>query len=118
MKIMDKRYGAEVITNKGKIYKYDAVECMINQDKLKEENISSYHVTDFSLPGDLVNAKKSFYLISENLQSPMGANLTSFKNREEAEKHQKEFSGEVYDWQEVIEQIKTNYGKKNPGHNR
>ena len=30
MSIVDKRYGAEVLTTKGKVFKYDALECMIN----------------------------------------------------------------------------------------
>ena len=30
MTIVDPRYGAELVTTKGKVYKYDAVECLIN----------------------------------------------------------------------------------------
>ncbi len=30
MTIVDKLHAAEVVTNKGKVYKFDATECMIN----------------------------------------------------------------------------------------
>ena len=111
MKIMDNRYGAEIITNKGKVYKYDAVECMIKQDQIRSEDIKTHYVIDFSHPGNLVEANNSFYLISEKLPSPMGANLTSFKEKGEVEKHQKEFGGSVYNWQEIVEHIKTSNEK-------
>lgn len=111
MKIMDNKYGAEIITNKGKVYKYDAVECMIKQDMIKNEEIESHYVIDFSHPGNLAEANNSFYLISEKLPSPMGANLTSFKERDDAEKNQKEFGGTVYSWQEIVEYINSSNAK-------
>lgn len=111
MKIMDNRYGAELITTKGKVYKYDAVECIIKQNMIGNDEIETQYVIDFSHPGNLAEANNSFYLISEKLPSPMGANLTSFKDKVDAEKNQKEFGGTVYNWQEIFEHIKTSNEK-------
>jgi copper chaperone NosL len=33
MTIAEPNYGAELITEKGRVYKYDAAECMVNQLK-------------------------------------------------------------------------------------
>ena len=42
MTIMDKKFGAEILTKKGKAVKFDALECMINY--LLENNINESDV--------------------------------------------------------------------------
>ena len=70
MTIVDKQHAAEIVTKKGKPFKYDAIECMVRD---------------------------------ENLPSPMGANLTGFKNKEQAELVIKEKNGTLYTWTELKE---------------
>ena len=102
MNIVDKQHAAEIVTRKGKAYKYDAIECMI-RDVLKrdETEIALFLITDYYNPGKLVDATKATYLISENLPSPMGANLTGFESKNKAEETQKEKSGTLYSWDEL-----------------
>ena len=102
MNIVDKQHAAEIVTQKGKAYKYDAIECMI-RDVLKrdETEIALFLITDYYNPGKLVDATKAVYLISENLPSPMGANLTGFESKSKAEETQKEKSGTLYSWDEL-----------------
>ena len=102
MNIVDKQHAAEIVTQKGKAYKYDAIECMI-RDVLKrdETEIALFLITDYYNPGKLVDATKALYLISENLPSPMGANLTGFESKNKAEETQKEKSGTLYSWDEL-----------------
>lgn len=102
MNIVDKQHAAEIVTQKGKAYKYDAIECMI-RDVLKrdETEIALFLITDYYNPGKLVDATKALYLISENLPSPMGANLTGFESKSKAEETQKEKSGTLYSWDEL-----------------
>jgi copper chaperone NosL len=69
--------------------------------ELDESEISLFLINDYAKPGKLVDALSATYLISENLTSPMGANLTGFKNREEAEKILKEKNGTLYTWTEL-----------------
>jgi copper chaperone NosL len=81
MIISDPRFGAELVTLKGKIYKYDAIECMVT-DVLKngEDHYAYILVTDFATPGTLVDAREMQYLISEKLPSPMGGNLSAHRS--------------------------------------
>ncbi len=102
MNIVDKQHAAEIVTNKGKPYKYDAVECMVRDMKERDEKeISLILITDYNSPGKLIDATSAIYLISENLPSPMGANLTGFQNRSDAEKTASEKDGNLYSWDEL-----------------
>jgi copper chaperone NosL len=104
MTIVDQQHAAEIVTKKGKPFKYDAIECMVRDIKNEKENeFSLFLINDYSRPGNLVDAKLSTYLISENLPSPMGANLTGFQNKEEAQLILKEKNGRLYTWTELKE---------------
>lgn len=102
MNIVDKQHAAEIVTQKGKAFKYDAIECMM-QDLLErdESSIAFFLMTDYFTPGKLVDATEALYLISENLPSPMGANLTGFQSKEKAEKVHKEKGGTLYSWNDL-----------------
>lgn len=109
MTIVDNKFAAEIVTNKGRVYKFDAAECMIKyikSGKIKEEDINGRFVTDASKPGQFVEAAKASYLISENFPSPMGADLSAFGSRADAEKFQKNYSGELKTWDEVLIKLK------------
>ena len=108
MTIVDREHASQVVTAKGKAYKYDAIECMVHsvQDEFKDTEMAHYLVADFGQPGELIDATKAFYLVSEKLQSPMGANLSAFKNQEAVKKAQEEFTGKVYTWKEIQEHLK------------
>jgi copper chaperone NosL len=109
MTIEDQRFGAEIVTKKGKILKFDATECMINylrKGKISEEEVAGFYVIDFSNPQKLIDAKKAVYLISPNLPSPMGANLSAFSSRSNADSQKQISGGEIYNWDEVKEKIK------------
>ena len=105
MNIVDRQHAAEIVTSKGKPYKYDAIECMMQDIKERESEIevALYLITDYSEPGKLINAEKATYLISEKLPSPMGANLTGFANKKDAVKTQHEKDGNIYTWSELKE---------------
>jgi len=102
MTIVDKQHAAQYVTKKGKAYKFDASECMLNQLKAVEgTTIALFLVNDYSNPGELVNATEATFLISENIPSPMGANLSAFKSKEEAERVHTANGGELLTWAEL-----------------
>ena len=100
MTIVDAQHGAEVVTTKGKVYKFDAIECMVRYVGEKGENtFSSFWVNDLTTTaGELVDATSCTYLISQNVPSPMGAFLSGFAEKETAKEWQQEKSGELFDW--------------------
>ncbi len=103
MTIVDKVHAAEVVTKKSKVYKFDATECMVNFIKeFDTSEIKLYLSNNYTEPEALIDATKATFLISENIPSPMGAFLSAFKNRFDAEKIQKDKSGTLYTWKELL----------------
>ncbi|MBZ9627877.1 nitrous oxide reductase accessory protein NosL [Psychroflexus sp. CAK57W] len=110
MSIVQKTHSAQMVTEKGKQHKFDAVECMVNyikQEPKKFEN-ATLLVANYNQPGEMIPAENSAYLISKSLPSPMGANLTAFATTAEAKEAQKKLDGKVYQWNELMEVINTN----------
>ena len=104
MTLTDKKYGALIFTNKGKSFKFDAAECMLDyvkENKISESEIDKYFVINLTEPGELINAAETIFLISPELRSPMGENISAFKNKADAEKYQTEFGGEIFSWDEL-----------------
>ena len=85
MTIVDKQHAAQLVTTKGKVFNFDAVECMMNQLKDDQTEMALFLVNDFDRPGELVDAKNATYLISENIPSPMGAFLSAFSEEKAAQ---------------------------------
>jgi copper chaperone NosL len=104
MTLTDKKYGALIYTQKGKSFKFDAAECMLDyvkENKNSESEIDKYFVINLTEPGELINAAETIFLISPELRSPMGENISAFKNKADAEKYQTEFGGEIFSWDEL-----------------
>jgi len=107
MTIVDKVHGGEIVTNKGKIYKFDASECMINFLKEFDTSIVELYLSNnYSEPEVFIDATKATFIISENIPSPMGAFLSAFKNKADAEKAKAEKGGTLYTWNELLEHFK------------
>lgn len=109
MNISDHKFGAEIVTKKGRIYKYDAAECMFNALSLGDipyNDAAGFYVIDAANPKQLINGVTATYLISEKLPSPMGAFLSAYKNKTDAEKNQSQFGGELKTWDDILAKFK------------
>lgn len=112
MTIMDETHGAELVTDKGKVYKYDATECMISilsEGSLSEGDASLLLVIDTSDPKVFISASNAYYLISAELKSPMSAGLSAFKDEATAKDYQGKYGGNIYKWDQV-KQIISGHG--------
>jgi copper chaperone NosL len=107
MTIVDQQHASQVVTSKGKVYKFDAIECMINF--LHENDKGPYAhtlVSDFTNPGELIDAHEVSFLISKDIPSPMGAFLSAFNNEEAALKTKNDSEGAIYNWSELLVNLK------------
>ena len=106
MTVVDAQYGAEAVTTKGRVYVFDAIECMVHftqeYTEVKYAHLLVNHYTD---PGVLHDATQSGFLISEALPSPMGAFLNALPNIEKAEVLRSEKGGDVYSWEELKKKL-------------
>lgn len=98
MTIVETKFAAEIVTKKGRATKYDAIECMVNDIKDKEEKSLAYIlVTDYTKPEKLIDATKATYLISKQIKSPMGENLSAYTTKKEAQLN----GTELYNWESL-----------------
>jgi copper chaperone NosL len=106
MNIVDKAHAAQYVSLKGKQFKYDAIECLI-REIVRNDITDMAHtlVADYSNPGKMIDAEGAFYIISSNIKSPMGANLSAVSDEKRAGEIIKELGGQIYDWTTVKPQI-------------
>lgn len=109
MIVMDKRYGAELVTDKGKIYKFDSVECLvgyIDNKKLNEKDYSSVWVGNYSNPGNLIDASKAIYLKNDELRSPMGLNVLAVETQDQFDIIFEKDGGKKLVWKDLFPLVK------------
>ncbi|AFU67705.1 copper-binding lipoprotein NosL [Psychroflexus torquis ATCC 700755] len=113
MGIVQKTHAAQLVTEKGKQHKFDAIECMVNfvKDKSGKFNNATLLVVNYNQPGKMILAESASYLISKNLPSPMGAYLTAFASVSDAEAAQEKLKGEIYQWDNLKKVIKKDIHK-------
>ncbi len=109
MTIVDRQHAAEAVTDKGKVYVFDAIECLIRfQSDNADKTFALLFVNDYDSPGELIDAASSTYLVSPAVPSPMGANLSGLSDLPSAEKMKTEKGGDLYNWAEIRKQVLTN----------
>jgi len=104
MGVADPKFGSEIITGKGKIYKFDDVGCMIRFMKtgeIEKKNISRTVVVNYEKQNDFIDADKAVLIVSESTKSPMGFNIAAFSNKESVSK----IEGKIFSWNELYNKI-------------
>ncbi len=102
MKISDGKFGGELITTKGRIYKFDDMHCMINYCKENETTkIQSFYIHDFSQSNVLIPAETAFYVKGGTINSPMHGNIIAVKTKEEAIQLAKKLNANLISWSEI-----------------
>lgn len=105
MNISDVRYGAELITQKGKVYKFDDMYCMkvFLQDEIVTKNqVHSLWLVDFEATEQLIPAEKSYLLYNSELKSPMGSNTAAFADESTRQQQHSEHSGTMLLWKDYF----------------
>ena len=107
MTIVDNQHAAEIINDKGKAFKYDAIECMLNDLKSRPANgVGMILINDYNHPGTLISAQEATYLISDAIPSPMGAYLSAGLDHLAVKELQRTAGGEIYTWASIKEKFK------------
>jgi copper chaperone NosL len=109
MGIVDPKFGGEVITKKGKVYKFDDIICMaryLKSGELKENEIAQKVVINFEKENDFLDVMKTTFWVSPELRSPMGSNTAAFSSQQAAEKAKAGKEGPLMNWDELYNKIK------------
>lgn len=99
MTIADTKFAAELITKKGRIYKFDDIICMIDFAKTFDQiKDAKYFVTDFKSTDKFIEAPNAFYIKGGNLKSPMGGNIAAFIKKEDAAANASKLGASTTTW--------------------
>lgn len=102
MSISDGRFGSEIITKKGRVYKFDDISCLLNYVSENDENqIANYYVNDYLKDNVLIDATTAWFVKHESFNSPMKGNRGAFSSKQEAEKNSEEIDAEVLNWDSI-----------------
>ncbi len=107
MTLMDKHYGTELVTPKGRVFKFDDVNCMIEfgrREAAKHGDGTALYVIDFNTPNRFLEAEKAVYLHHKKLRSPMRGDVAAFRSGAAAGEVMAKLGdgGKILTWQDVL----------------
>ena len=109
MTLMDNKFGAEIVTKKGKVYKFDDLNCMINfynSGYEPEDNMAYKLVIDFANPGQFIDATQNYYVKSDSIRTPMASGVAAFSNEKDFKSYKKKWKGILLSWGELTTEFK------------
>jgi copper chaperone NosL len=109
MAIVDEKFGSELVTKKGKVYKFDDIGCMVWQLETGSpaaKDLAHTVVINFEKKNDFLDVHKTFFVLSDEIRSPMNFRTAAFASRESAEKFLQGKKGEILNWEEIYKKFK------------
>ncbi len=103
MTISDARFGAEIITGKGRVYTFDDLLCLMNyvkEGQIEVDDETQYYVSDFT-DHTLIPARTAYYLRASTLRSPMRGDMAAFSSLEDLQVVLQEHEGEVLQYADL-----------------
>ena len=102
MAIMDPKFGGEIVTKKGRVYKFDDAHCVALFMQRRGVEMSNIHKTlfsDYENNEQFIEVKDAEFVVSSQLKSPMGGNAAAFNGVAAAKKKAAEIEGsKVTNW--------------------
>jgi copper chaperone NosL len=112
MLISEPRFASELITDKGKVFTFDSIECLAAfslQLQGMHAKQNSYWVSDYSVPERFLSAESSIFIESAKIKSPMGLNLLAVSGEEKLPPLLADTGGRMLTWVEVLELVKESW---------
>lgn len=104
MTISDRRFAAELLTDRGRIYKFDDIKCLESFRKsgsVDSNRIAGAYLPDFSRPGPLLPAEQMHLLRCPIFRGPMGGNMVAFERRDSLLRWVRSHAADTVDREEI-----------------
>src|SRR5829696_9948842 len=108
MTIMDAKFGGEIITKKGRTYKFDDAHCLANFIKggnVKEADIEQAVFSNYEQENTFLDSKAAQFVIRDQFKSPMKSNAEAFVKKINKGQKAKETAGTVKNWDELFKSL-------------
>lgn len=103
MSISDGRFACELVTQKGRVYKFDDLLCMLKFSSAQAEgNIKKYYIGHYLQKDVFLDATTAWYVRDKRLKSPMNGNAVACATREEATTIAAQYQTAPLSWQDLV----------------
>jgi copper chaperone NosL len=109
MTLVDRKFGAEIVTTKGKVYKFDDMNCMVNflnSGEVQDRDVAYRLVVDYATPEKLIPAGDAFYVKSDQIRSPMASGIAAFETEDAMRDQLRAWKGIYLTWGELVTAFK------------
>lgn len=100
MTISDPKFAAEIVTKKGRIYKFDDISCLLNykRDNKDKMDNSKFYISDFLGDDHFISTESALFIEGESINSPMGGNIAAFSNKDSAAAYTSKYKARSTTW--------------------
>jgi copper chaperone NosL len=105
MIISDRSFGTEIITDKGKVYKFDDTHCIasfLKSNKLEKKEVAAVYIVDYAQKEKLIPAETAFLLKSDKIRGPMAGDIAAFETEVSMKPFQQQWNATVVKWKDII----------------
>lgn len=105
MTLVNPRYGAELITSKGKVFKFDDLNCLLAfQKKSSADFAPRAYVIDCNRPNTFLSSDQAVLLQHDALRTPMGSGIAAFASEAELEAARAKLvgTGKIFRWADLL----------------
>ena len=96
MTLVDQHYGAEFITARGKVFKFDDLNCLTAYERRVASRpgpAAQSVVVDFTRPNHFLAVDQAWFLQHDGLRTPMASSLAAFAAEAELEVVRRQLGG-------------------------
>lgn len=110
MVISDGRFTAQLVSDKGKSYPFDSIECMAAYEHTNPDVAegAKLYVTNFTEPRHWLLVEETDIYKSDDIQSPMGLSL--FALRSDSDVPEIFEDAELQTWQRTVQYVSSSWG--------
>ena len=102
MTISNSKFATELITQKGRIYKFDDISCMIRYAKSNTTvEYDGFYVNDYLTENKFIDAERGFYLMGGIIKGPMGGRVAVFSTQKDANDYLSKLKATKSSWEEI-----------------
>ncbi len=102
MTISDAKFVSELITKKGRVYKFDDIDCMRNYNKVNRNSDGvKLFVADYENPEVFLLVSEATFVKGDTIASPMGGNTAAFSDTEKAVTFSKKLPVQIVTWGDI-----------------
>ncbi|MGB4883519.1 MAG: nitrous oxide reductase accessory protein NosL, partial [Ferruginibacter sp.] len=117
MNISDAHFMTELITQKGRVYKFDDISCMLKYaETVDKGTIKNFYVGNVEKSNEFIDATTAWYITHTSYKSPMGGNTAAFATKEAAVAQANKITATAVDWNTLHQNSEKKEASSHEGH--